>query len=625
MNKANTRNKQTKVKPQANRRFAFYVIACAIPFVFFLLLEGGLRLIGFGKDVPLFIENPANPQYLLPRPDIMKRYFSDNAAQPNLSLEANFLLAQKPDNGLRIFVQGGSTAAGFPYGLGASLAATLDQRLKQTLPGRHVEVIGTALSAVNSYTLLDFADEIIAQQPDAVLIYAGHNEYLGILGVGSNFTFTGANRTTLWFLYLRQWRVFQLIQNLFFNANLLNGKLSTDESNAQNTLQDADAEHSANAHVKTSAEKMASSRTVMSQVAKHKRIEYQSEMFNAGIEQFARNMALLINKYKDAGIPVFIGTVASNQRDQTPFSSLPASPQHQALFDKMRATSLDNSTDSARKAALGEWQKTSSALISSQSAELHFKVAKHLEALSLYSLAKQHYMLAIEHDLLRFRAPAAINQHIEELSESSPDVYLVDTLEAFEQRSPHGIVGQNLMLEHLHPNLQGYFVLSESFYQSLKGSGLFQPWQNVPIEKAWQQRLVLPSEEYYAFATIQKLKSDYPFVDSPIALKLPAPADWQQELGKDLFEKQINWLFMMEESLKRYRAKNNADMTFKTLQILADALPHNGLYNVQVADIMYKQARLNEALHYYKRARMAGAVGKDIDNKIEGIRRRLNM
>ena len=42
------------------------------------------------------------------------------------------------------------------------------------------------MAAVTSYVLLDFADEIIAQQPDAVVIYTGHNEYLGIGGVGSS-------------------------------------------------------------------------------------------------------------------------------------------------------------------------------------------------------------------------------------------------------------------------------------------------------------------------------------------------------------------------------------------------------------------------------------------------------
>ena len=32
---------------------------------------------------------------------------------------------------------------------------------------------------------------------------------------------------------------------------------------------------------------------------------------------------------------------------------------------------------------------------------------------------------------------------------------------------------------------------------------------------------------------------------------------------------------------------------------------------------MFKQKRLNESLYYYKRAKLAGAIGEDIDNNIE--------
>ena len=46
------------------------------------------------------------------------------------------------------------------------------------------------MAAVNSYVLLDFVDEILDVDPDAVLIYAGHNEYLGVFGVASGLTAT---------------------------------------------------------------------------------------------------------------------------------------------------------------------------------------------------------------------------------------------------------------------------------------------------------------------------------------------------------------------------------------------------------------------------------------------------
>lgn len=73
---------------------------------------------------------------------------------------------------------------------------------------------------------------------------------------------------------------------------------------------------------------------------------------------------------------------------------------------------------------------------------------------------------------------------------------------------------------------------------------------------------------------------------------------------------------MMESSLNRYKSNNNADMMAKTIQILADALPHNGLYNLQMAEIKFKRKRLNESLYYYRRAKLAGAIGNAIDNNI---------
>lgn len=590
MTKSTLSKRKGSAAESSSKTFVFYIIACSIPLIFFLAFEGALRLVAYGDDVPLFIDNPANPHYILPRPDVMTRYFPDNAAKPNVTLEANFLLKEKPENGVRIFVQGGSTAAGFPYGYGASLAATLDQRLKQTLIGKHVEVVGTALSAVNSYTLLDFAGEIIDQRPDAVLIYAGHNEFLGILGVGSNYGMSTARHTTLWFLSLKNWRVFQLIQEMFFATQ------STNTGDASNNSTDAP-------------------RTLMAQIAKQKHIEYSDETFDAGLKQFERNMRRLIDKYRKAGIPVFIGTLASNQKDQPPFSSLTASEEHTDLFARMKAqkSSLTNS-----KETQAQWQKASEVLQTSRSADLQYAVAQELEKQGLFALAKQHYLLATEHDLLRFRAPLAINDIIRQIAQDS-GVVLVDTLASFEQRSANGIIGNNLMLEHLHPNLQGYFVLSESFYQALRASQLFSSWQHVSIEKAWQQRLVLPAEEYYAFATIQKLLSDYPFTDTPQPYLLPAPADWQQEAGKAWFEKRTDWQSMMQSSLIRYQNDKNTEMVLKTLQILADALPHNGLYNVQLAEAMLSRQRYNEALHYFRRAKLAGALGKDIDLNIESI------
>jgi lysophospholipase L1-like esterase len=598
------RKNHTQIKLRGNgkrQRVIFYVITALIPLLFFVFLEIGLRLVGFGNRTPLFIENPAHPSYQLPRPDVMSRYFPENAPKPSVTMEANFILKEKPKNGYRVIVQGGSTAAGFPYGLGASIAGTLDQRLKASMPGRYVEVLNTAMSAVNSYTLLDFADEIIEQKPDAVLIYAGHNEFLGILGVGSNYTAMGSGTTTRWFLSLKDFRIFQLIQRIYFG-------LATPEESA-NTVKNG------NQPVSLEEQKTGQqSRTFMAKVAKNKAIAKGSSVYKAGLIQFENNMSELLAKYRKANIQVYLSTIASNHANQAPFSSLPIE------------SSLVNSTNAffasieklSQREQIQDLESASTTFFKSTSADLHFKIANLALQLKQASIAKKHFALAVEHDQLRFRAPSAMNDIIRKLA-AQYNAVLVDAQSELAIRSPDGIVGSAMMLEHLHPNLQGYFVISNAFYEAIAANANIKPFTKVSIDRAWRERLVLAQEEYYGFATILNLTSDYPFSQNPTTPSLPKPSDWQQQLGLDFFVKKISWLQMMEISLERYRGENNPIMMAKAIQILADALPHNGLYNLQIAEIKFTQQRFSESLYYYQRAKRAGALGEAIDNNIKLI------
>ena len=170
------------------KQHLFLAVTLAVPVLFFVLLELGLRLAGFGQSYPLFVPVSEAPDYLRANPDVVRRFVVAQKNVPDVAIRPVPFLAHKRTGSYRIFVQGGSTAAGYPYGYGASPAGMLQQRLRQTFPQRDIEVITTAMTAVNSYTLLDFSKEIIAQQPDAVVIYAGHNEYLGLLGVGSTYS-----------------------------------------------------------------------------------------------------------------------------------------------------------------------------------------------------------------------------------------------------------------------------------------------------------------------------------------------------------------------------------------------------------------------------------------------------
>lgn len=345
----------------------------------------------------------------------------------------------------------------------------------------------------------------------------------------------------------------------------------------------------------------------MSQVAKEKDIALDSDIFTAGLGQFSQNMGLLLDKYAAANIPVYISTIASNELDQAPFSSVPAEPELQEQLTKLTENIRNYQPDTL----FLKLETIHKHIQQSQSADLHFELGRLCASVKYMRCAKKALMDAKELDNLRFRAPQAINTIIRQLA-SRQGVTLVDTEDKMRQRSPLGIIGKNVMLEHLHPNVSGYFVLANAFYEQY-----FAAQKDIPstvyvsANTAWQRRPIIPSEEYVGFADILALTSDYPFSPSPKPVVLPKPQNWEASLGLQKVQKQIDWLTMQRKALAQYKIEKNVPMAIKTQQIIADALPHDPVENLRSAKNMHQAKRIPEALYYYQRAQRAGTMNID--------------
>ena len=86
-------------------------------------------------------------------------------------------LAEKPANGLRVFVVGESSAAGYPYPPAYAFGAWLERRLQADLPDLSVEVVNAAVAGYSSRRALVALREVAGYQPDVVIVYSGHNEW----------------------------------------------------------------------------------------------------------------------------------------------------------------------------------------------------------------------------------------------------------------------------------------------------------------------------------------------------------------------------------------------------------------------------------------------------------------
>ncbi len=547
-------------------RLYYYLIALSLPLVLLGLLEALLRLGGIGEREPLFVTAPV-AGYLQPNERVIQRFFANPQSAPDVSIDTTFFLAKKAPGAIRVVVQGGSSAAGFPYGKWASPAGMLQQRLERAFPGRQVEVIGTAMSAVNSYTLLDFADEIIDLQPDAVLIYAGHNEFLGVLGAGSAYSSSLSPDLTRLLMSLRRIHLVEAGFRLY-------GSMMPAPDQRTGTL--------------------------MSRVARERRIASDSELFHITAKQFESNMQRLLGIYRQHQIPVLIGTLAANEKDQPPFLSATLPPARQAQWQALRADALAGLEHGEPQQALRATQRLVE--LAPDNAEGWYLRARARLAADEPGPARADFLKAKDLDQLRFRAPETFNLIIVELARAQ-GAYLVDVQSEMARRSASGLIGNELMLEHLHPNVAGYFVLADAMFQVLMANQVLGvPERNIDAELA---RLEIPVTRVDRLAgeyRVARLKLDWPFVQQKQAFELPAPADDVERVAQAWFEGQLAWNTAMNQALGIYQRDGDLTESVRIAWNLAAAFPFDPEPAFVAGTLMLRANQPDRALALLHRA-----------------------
>lgn len=460
------------------RTALFYGITAGIPLVFFLLLEIGLRWGNYMGDLALF-SNPGigNNEYFIPNPNFAARYFFYTKTVPSPSIDV-FKQEKTPDT-YRVFAMGGSSAAGYPYGFNGTYSRVVKDILQDRMPDKQVEVINVGISAISSYTLYDQVAEILQHEPDAILIYAGHNEFYGALGVGSNENLGGFPWFVRGYLKLQQYKTFLLLRNAIVGA----GKWTASLFGAQEVDPNA-----------TLMERIINSRSIALDGPKHQ----------LAMHQFDSNLSAILDAFTQQGVPVWLGSLASNYKDQVPFVDVPDAVDTQ---------------DQPLPLASSVFQEGQSLLVDgdANAAQTRFAYAKDLDG-------------------LKFRAPESINRIIREKTRSYEQVHYVPVYETFVEHSPNRIIGSELMLEHLHPNAKGYLLMGAIFAQTMLESetlnhftspstnetstssdpGSDRQINNTLIEqglKPYEKRMYLSDFDHrVAYHRVRTLKQGFPFV-----------------------------------------------------------------------------------------------------------------
>nr|WP_201724029.1 hypothetical protein [Rhodopirellula sp. SM50] len=114
---------------------------------------------------PLFVLSPDSTRLEIP------------PSRLNFFRPASFA-ADKPGNTRRIFVLGGSTVQGRPYETETAFAKWMQLRLEAQDPSHGYEVVNCGGVSYASYRIAIVLEEVLRYQPDAIVLYTGHNEYL---------------------------------------------------------------------------------------------------------------------------------------------------------------------------------------------------------------------------------------------------------------------------------------------------------------------------------------------------------------------------------------------------------------------------------------------------------------
>ena len=429
---------QTPRKKIAGRRLRLFRFAAVIviPTLFFLLLEMGLRLSGYGVSMDFTSRQVINGT----EKNLSNGHFPEQFFTPATLREGEpfALPAKKDPTTYRVFLMGESAAFGDPEP-GYSMARLLEVMLHDRYPDVRFEVVNAAISAISSHVVLPIARDCSRLDSDLFIVYLGNNEVTGPYGAATVFTDRGSNLFLIRAkIALKSSRLGQLIENTFRRLRSGNEPppaLHTMEMYEQNQVRASDP--------------------------RMKKVYHN----------FERNLNDILRAAQESNTSVIVSTMGVNLKDFAPLLSLHRpgiSPEDLRNWETHDNEGLALERNGNFNEAVERYLKALE--IDSEFAELSFRLAQCYWALQEFAEARKYYSLASDLDTSRFRADSKINEIIRRVAGNKADksVYLVDTTSTFGEESPDGIPGDDLFYDQVHLRFHGNYLIARSFLEEIR-------------------------------------------------------------------------------------------------------------------------------------------------------------
>jgi tetratricopeptide (TPR) repeat protein len=572
-----TRPSPPPAPPAVGRRRLFAAITLALPVVILLLLEGGLRLFGYGGDQRLVIRTVRGGSEVFQiNRTVAHRYFAQAGTAVPEPADETFAVV-KPPKTRRIFCLGESTMAGFPYEFHATPSSLLRDRLERLLPDSDVEVINIGVSAVGSYVVEDFTREILDYDPDLILYYLGHNEFYGIYGVGSSVAVKGGAWMTRLTIRLLRFRTFLLLRDTYAAVLRWFAPPAAGEGGS-----------------------------LMGQMVGRGAIAYGGTEYRAAREVYAENLRRIMGLARERGVPVMFSALVSNVRSMPPFVSVSDSTAAPEAIRELAGSLAEG--DAALSG--GDTLRASAAFaeamrLDTLNARAAFGAGVSEWGMGRHERARQAFLRAKDLDGLRFRATEDFQRVLRaECAAARVPVAPVDS--AFAARSPYGTVGDEWILEHLHPNLDGYALMAESWQEEIRRRGLLVPadsWVDSldPGPGGWiDLALVAEFDRALGRVKTELLKRRWPFAQGETDYQF-TPATPEESVVFAYVQKQISWSDARYRLAEHYAGRREFALARKECLAVAKVIPFSYQPLLRVADYYRAEGLNREAAEAYRR------------------------
>jgi tetratricopeptide (TPR) repeat protein len=357
-----------------------------------------------------------------------------NQGQPPFPLE-------RPAGGLRVFLLGGSAAAGWPYHTGeTNITALLRRKLERLYPGRPIEVVNMAAGTYASHRVKLILEEVIHYAPDVILLYNGNNEFL------ENLVYRPRRPPAPWDV--------SAVARLGYRVH---ASLTTPLPRIDVHNYDVNDQSSNNLSF------------AFSQASRYREDPRQ---FEALLAHYRFNMESMVSTAAAAGVPLLLATCPVNLKDWSPNVSRHRpglTPEEQArwIVPFREGTLAWERGDPG--AAIGPLR--AAVALDGEYAEAHFLLGEALLATGRRDEARAEYQLALLDDAFPFRELPEFQAVLREVA-ARRGVPLVDLVPPLEAASGDGLLGLEVFTDYVHLNERGQEIAAQALLEGLLARGL---------------------------------------------------------------------------------------------------------------------------------------------------------